>query len=91
MRNRLTVDPVFLVPNARDHAWSERSRGVKTTTGVVDSDQLCNEESETDTDRCHKGGFVLFVCQHVDGEDELGGENGFNLRIVRTCCAKWVI
>lgn len=75
---RHTVNPVVMVPDAGDGARTKRSRGVQRASGVVHAHELSDEEREADTHGSHERSLVLFLCQHEDGEDELGGENGFD-------------
>lgn len=67
------------VPRAGNDAGPEGSGGIETAACVVYTDHLGDEEGHADSHRRHEGGFVLFVGEHVNGEDQLGGEEGFDL------------
>lgn len=77
---KLTVDPVLVVPHARDDTRSKRASWVQASTGVVHSDHLSDEKRKTDSDGSHESGFVLLVGKHEDGEDKLGCQDCFDLR-----------
>lgn len=73
---------MLIVPDAGDDTWPERTGRVQAATSVVYSDHFSDKQCHADTDRCHEGCFVLFVGKHVDGEDQLASQNGFNLAAV---------
>lgn len=75
----LTVNPVFLIPHARNHTRPKRASRIQAAASVVNADHLCHEEREPDTDRSHESGFVLLVGQHVDGKHQFAGKDGFDL------------
>ena len=76
----LTVDPVFLIPHSRNHTRPKGARRIQAAASVVHADHFSHEQREPDADRSHESGFVLLVGQHVDGEDQLAGKNGFDLK-----------
>jgi hypothetical protein len=54
-----------------DYAGPEAPGRVQTAAGVEDSDQFGDKQCKADTDRGEEGGFVLFGCEHEDGDDEV--------------------
>ena len=63
---------------AVDKCWSERSGRVQTATSEVDTDQLSNEQSKTDTDRGNERCSVLLGSKHEDREDKLRSQEHLN-------------
>lgn len=57
-----------------DYAGPEAPGRVQTAAGIEDSDQFGDKQCKADTDRGEEGGFVLFGCEHEDGDDEHRGE-----------------
>jgi len=88
------VDPVFGVEDAGYDAGAEGAGGVEGAAGVVDADEFCDEESEADADggdegcwkvlvggkgrRMRRRTFMLLLCQHENGKDQFGSEDGFD-------------
>lgn len=52
-----TVDPVLLVESTGDDARSETASWVKGAASVIYTDELGNEEGETDADGGNEGSF----------------------------------
>ena len=63
---------------AGDNAGPKAPGWVQTAASVEDSDQFGDEECEADADGGEEGGFVLFGCEHEDGDDEHRGEEHFH-------------
>jgi hypothetical protein len=53
--DRRTVDPMLAVEDSGDDARTEGASGVQRTTGVVDTDELCDEKGQADTDGGDEG------------------------------------
>lgn len=51
---RLTVYPVFLVKHASHDAGSETASWIEGTTSVIYANQLGNEKSEANANRCNE-------------------------------------
>jgi hypothetical protein len=48
---------VFFIEDAGDDAGAEATCGIEGATGVVDADELSDEEGKADADGCDKGGY----------------------------------
>lgn len=68
------VDIMISWEVTRNGARSETSRWVETASGEEDAHHLSNKETESNSDGCQKGGFMLLSRKHEDGEYEETGE-----------------
>lgn len=72
------IDPVLGIERGGDDTGPKAAGRVEGAAGELDADELGDEEGEADPDGGDKGGAVLLGREHVDGEDELGGEDGLD-------------
>ncbi|GAV29919.1 hypothetical protein PMKS-003425 [Pichia membranifaciens] len=72
------VDPVVDREGAGSNSGTQASGRVQACTGVVDADQVSDEEGDTDTDwgKVVQGG--LFDNSHQNGDAQNTGTEGFN-------------
>lgn len=70
---------MFWIPHSRDDTRSERACGVQTAASVVDSNHFGDEKGQPNADWSHECCLVLFVRQHVNGENELSCQDCFDL------------
>lgn len=59
-------------------ARPKRASRIERTARVIDADHLGYEEREPDADGRDERRLVLLLCEHEDGEDEFGGQQGFD-------------
>lgn len=64
------VDPVVVREGGSSDTWTERSGWVKTSTSVVDTDQVTNEQGKTNGEWSHVSSSVLLNSHEQDGDTE---------------------
>lgn len=67
------VDPVVVGERLGSHTRTKGSGWVKTSTGVVDTDQVSQEQSDTDGHRSDEGSSVLLDSHQQDGQTKQTG------------------
>ena len=77
------VDPVIAGEIAVHDAGAERADGVQAAAGVVDAQELGDEQAETDADGGEEGGFGFLGREHEDRDDQEGGEEHLDEQALR--------
>lgn len=72
------VNPVLAGEIRGNDTRSQTPGRIQTSTRVVYTAHLSDEEGETDADRGDEGGAVLLGSKHENGEDQLEGQNGLD-------------
>ncbi|KAH3666205.1 hypothetical protein OGAPHI_004394 [Ogataea philodendri] len=67
------VDPVVHWEGSGSNTWTESSGWVQTSTGVVDTDQVTQEQRETNAHRSVVGQIRLLDSGHQNSDTEQGG------------------
>lgn len=72
------VNPMLGIKRRRDHTGAKAARRIQRSARELDAHQLSNEERQADAHGRDEGGAVLLGREHVDGEDQLGRQDGLN-------------
>lgn len=75
LRRANPIDPVIRIELSSRNTRPKGACRVETAACEEHTDQLCNEQGKTDTDRSHVGRFMLLLGQHEDCEDQLRGQD----------------
>jgi len=66
------------VKRSSHDARPKRSSRIERTTRVIDTNHFGDKERESDADGRNECSLVLLFCEHEDGEDEFGRQQGFD-------------
>lgn len=77
------VNPVLAGETCSNDTRSQTSGRIQTSTCVIDTTHLSDEEGEADAHGGDEGGAVLLGSKHEYGEDELEGQNSLDEHALR--------